>query len=231
MLKQNPNLEQLSLHFISVSPAVLPLVPITLEHLKTFNVGGHFLLTDLVSSLVLPALETLVYDVDTRDAVEDTVSSLLLRSQNPPLQKLSVAYSLSLNGSSGMFYGQGAMVTSWHFLAEMEELRTLQVGGAALEPLVALLGAPEDDQQDQWYCPKLDSLALRNCRAHGDSVAKLVRMVEARNPDSGTAVQAAGVTPVNIKHLELYGCGLGQDVASWLDERIDVVLCVEPLDA
>ncbi|KAI0694203.1 hypothetical protein BC835DRAFT_1415455 [Cytidiella melzeri] len=230
IIKQNPGLEHLSLNFTSVNPAVLPLVPVTLHQLKYLSVGGHFLLANLVDSLSLPVLETLVFDVDTRDAVEDTLSSLLVRSHNPPLQKLCIAYFLNASGPSGIFYGQGAMVTSWQFLAVMEDLHTLQVGGSALEPLVSLLGAPEDDNQDQWYCPNLVSLALRNCRAHGDGVAKLVQMVEARNPDSGAPVSAAGVTPVKLRQLELYDCGLGQDVVRWLDGRIDVVSCVEPYE-
>ena len=128
------------------------------------------------------------------------------------------------------------MVTSWQFLADMEDLQTLQVGGTALEPLVNMLGAPEEDTADPWFCPKLDSLALRGCRAHGDGAAKLVQMIEARNPDGGNA--AAGVVaggggggvPVKLRHLELIDCGLESDVVSWLDGRIEDVMCVETYD-
>ncbi|KAI0341461.1 hypothetical protein BDW22DRAFT_1359033 [Trametopsis cervina] len=231
MIKQNPGLESLSLYFTSVNPPVLPLLPLTLEHLKYFSIGGHFLLSGLVDSLSLPSLETLIFDIDPRDTVEEMLSSLLARSQHPPMQKLSIAYNGNLTSPNGVFYGQGAMVTSWQFLAEMEDLHTLQVGGSALEPLVSLLGAPDDDNMDQWYCPNLISLALRNCRAHGDGVAKLVQMVESRNPDSGTTpITAGGVTPVKLKHLELYDCGLGQDVVRWMDGRIDSVSCYEPFE-
>ncbi|KAI0088846.1 hypothetical protein BDY19DRAFT_1089545 [Irpex rosettiformis] len=231
IIKQNPNLESLSLYFATVSPAVLPLVPVTMENLKSLSVGGHFMLTTIVDSLCLPALECLVFDVDTRDAVEETISSLLDRSQTPPIEKLSIAYSSHLNGPSGIFYGQGAMVTSWQFLLELEDLQILQVGGSVLEPLVVALGTPEDDNQDRWFCPNLSSLALRNCRAHGDGRAKLVHMVDARNPETGGPVAVGGVTPVKLRHLELHDCGLGQDVISWLDRRVESVVCMEPFDA
>lgn len=234
VIKSNPALEHLSLHFTSVNPPVLPLIPITLENLKHFNIGGHFLLTGLVDSLSLPSLETLIFDVDTRDAIEDTLISLLTRSANPPLTKLSLAYvSSSASASSGIFYGPGAMVTSWQFLADMDDLQTLQVGGSALEPLVNMLGAPEEDTADPWLCPNLRSLALRSCRAHGDGAAKLVQMVEARNPDGGTGANgggAGGVTPTKLKHLELIDCGLESDVVRWLDGRIEDVVSVETYD-
>lgn len=188
------------------------------------------MLTTIVDSLCLPALETLIFDIDTRDAVEDTITPLLTRSQNPPLQKLSIAFSSQLNGPSGIFYGHGAMVTNWNFLAELDDLQILQVGGLVLEPLVALLGAPEEDNSDQWFCPNLQSLALRNCRAHGDGRAKLVQMVEARNPETGDPVSIDGVVPVKLRHLELHDCGLGQDVIGWLNRRVDSVVCPEPLE-
>lgn len=229
----NLALEHLSLHFTSVNPPVLPLLPITLENLKYFNIGGHFLLSGLVDSLSLPSLEILIFDVDTRDPMEDTLTSLLARSSHPPLTKLSLAYvSSSNNASSGIFYGPGTMVTSWQFLADMENLQTLQVGGCALEPLVNMLNAPEDDTGDPWLCPNLKSLALRGCRAHGDSAAKLVQMVEVRNPDNGAggAGGAGGATPVKLRHLELIDCGLESDVVRWLDGRIEDVVCMETFD-
>lgn len=230
VVKSNPDLESLSLHFTAVNPPVLPLVPITLENLKHFNVGGHFLLVNLVDSLSLPSLETLIFDVDTRDAMEDTITSLFARSTHPPLMKLSLAYS-SNSGASGIFYGPGAMVTSWQFLGDLEDLETLQVGASALEPLVSLLGAPDEETTDPWICPNLRTLALKNCRAHGDGVAKLVQMVEARNPDNGGAGNAGGNPVKHLKHLELVDCGLGSDVVRWLDERVDEVVCMEPVDA
>ncbi|KAI0751127.1 hypothetical protein C8Q80DRAFT_1250934 [Daedaleopsis nitida] len=232
----NPRLESLSLHFASPNPPVLPLNPCTLSELKTLNLGGHYLLSSLVESLMLPALETLILDIEARDPIEDTVSSLLTRSGNPPLHRLSLSYGSTTAPHGGFYWGSGAGVASWHFLADLDHLHVLQVGSAPLEPLISALSAPDDDNgQDRWVCPNLGTLAMRGCHAHGDGVAKLVQMVEARNPDTATVGAGGGgavingVAPTRLRHLELYDCtALGPDVTKWLKTRIDEVVCTEP---
>ena len=184
----------------------------------------------LVDCLTLPALESLTLDIDARDPVEDTLTQLLQRSNHPPVTRLSISYSLH-SSSTGIYYHGGSAVTSWNFLGELDGLRTLQVGSAPFEPLVAILGTPEDDGQDQWYCPNLTSLAMKACRpSHSDGVAKLVQMIEARNPESGAApVTAGGVAPVKLRHLEMHDCAaLGLDVMKWLKARIPEVYCTDP---
>jgi len=231
IISSNSQLESLSLHFASAHPAVLPLSLTTLNSLKSLTIGGHYLLTTLLDSLALPALESLSFDVDARDPIEDTLATLLARSGTPPLMHLSLSYALTAPGTA-LYYGGGALITSWHFLNEMDQLRTLQVGGAPLEPLVGILGAPDEDPGvgDRWVCPNLVTLAMRGCHAHGEGVPKLVQMVEARNPDSGAAFNQGGVAPVKLKHLELHDCAtLGLDVVQWLKERVDEVVCTEPV--
>ncbi len=232
----NPQLVSLSLHFASPNPQVLPLIQCTLPDLKTLNLGGHYLLSSLVDSLMLPALETLVLDIEARDPMEETVSALLSRSGNPPLTRLSLSYGANTGPHGGFYWGSGAGVASWHFLAELDHLETLQVGSAPLEPLISALSAPDDDNgQDRWVCPTLQTLAMRGCHAHGDGVAKLVQMVEARNPETGAggggggAAVFGGVAPTRLRHLELYDCtALGPDVTKWLKTRIEDVVCTEP---
>lgn len=253
VLAANPQLTSLSLHFVSPNPPVLPLSPTTLPHLRSLSIGGHYLLSTLVDSLVLPALDSVVLDIDAREPVEDTVTSLLTRSSNPPLSRLSLSYGLNPVSNSGLYYGAGAGVTSWHFLGELDHLRTLQVGGIAFEPLLTMLGAPDsDDGLDHWLCPNLVKLAMRDCHTHGDGVAKLVHMVDARNPELGyshasSASAGSGANsnshshsgsgpgsgsaaaPARLKHLELYSCApLGPDVIKWLKTRVDEVICTEP---
>ncbi|EKM56947.1 uncharacterized protein PHACADRAFT_27714 [Phanerochaete carnosa HHB-10118-sp] len=232
ILSSNPNLESLSLHVSSANPAVLPTSQTAMEHLKTFSVGGHFLLAALVDCLALPVLGSLTIDIDARDPIEETLSQLLLRSNHPPVTWLSISYGLNTT-TSGIYYHGGSAVTSWNFLNELDGLRTLQVGSAPFEPLVAILGTPEDDGQDQWYCPNLTSLLLKACRpSHTDGVAKLVQTVEARNPDPSNGavpVTAGGVSPVKLRHLELHDCAaLGLDVMKWLKSRIPEVRCTDP---
>ncbi|KAI0329557.1 hypothetical protein GY45DRAFT_1304628 [Cubamyces sp. BRFM 1775] len=238
----NPQLESLALHFNSPNQPVLPLSAVTLPELKTLNLGGHYLLANLLESLLLPTLDTLILDIEARDPIEEAVSALLTRSGNPPLTRLSLCYGASAGAHAGFYWGSSAGVTSWHFLGELEHLAALQVGSAQLEPLISALSAPDEDNgQDRWVCPRLLTLAMRGCHAHGDGVAKLVQMVEARNPDigaggagpglglGGALFGVGGVVPARLRHLELYDCtALGPDVTKWLKTRIEEVVCTEP---
>ncbi|KIP10830.1 hypothetical protein PHLGIDRAFT_84540 [Phlebiopsis gigantea 11061_1 CR5-6] len=228
IIKCNPRLEELALNIASATPAVLPMTQTTLEHVKSFSIGGHYLLGALLDCLALPTLEKLIVDIEARDPIEDMLTQLILRSDHPPITRLSLCYTTQ---SSPLYYHAGSGITSWQFLSDLEELQTLHVGGAPFEPLVAILGLPEDDNQDQWYCPRLVSFAMKACRpSHSEGVAKLVQMIEARNPDTGAMPMAvAGVTPERMRRLELHDCAtLGLDVVRWLQGRIHEVVCTEP---
>ncbi|RDB27535.1 hypothetical protein Hypma_003789 [Hypsizygus marmoreus] len=236
IIANNPALESLTLHFQGVLPPILPLAPTTLPLLKTFHIGGHYILSQLVDSLSLPVLDSLTLDIEAREPIEDTISSLLARSSNPPLTHLSVAYGSS-SGSSTFYYGPSGIVISWTtLLLELGGLESLYIGGTPLEPLLMALGVPDDDNNGMtaWACPKLKALGMRNCHAHSEGVVKLVQMVEARNPaqsngGSTSASMVGGVTPVRLKTLELYDCAsLGQDVVEWLKSRVEEVVCTEP---
>lgn len=227
LLANNPELENLSLHFAAVLPAILPLSPVTLPELRDLSLGGHFLMSQLLDSLILPAVDGMTLDIESRDPIEDTISNLLTRSNNPPLAHLSVAYGTST--SSSFYYGSGGVVISWTFLADLNSLESLHVGGTPFEPLLSALGAPDEDQTS-WLCPNLTSVGMKNCHSHSEGVSKLVQMVEARNPDASTsAVTVNGVAPTKLKQLELHDCAsLGQDVVKWLKARIEEVVCTEP---
>ncbi|KAI0719231.1 hypothetical protein C8Q72DRAFT_864085 [Fomitopsis betulina] len=236
MVTSNPQLEVLSLQFSSPNPPVLPLTPTVLRDLKSLTLGGHYLLSSLADAFVLPSLDVLILDIDAREPIEDTVSALLARSNNPPLTRLSLSYTLC-SGSSSFYYGGGAGVATWHFLSELDHLRTLQIGGAPFEPLLTALGAPDDEApgpgavhvQADHCCPNLTMLALRGCHAHTDGVHKLVQMVEARNPDMLGGAMGIGLGPARLHHLELHDCAtLGPDVLKWLKSRIEQVVCTEP---
>jgi len=227
IISSNPHLEVLSLHFSAVLPAILPLSPISLPELTELSLGGHYLLSQLAESLVLPSINRLNLDIEARDPIEDTIQNLLARSNNPSLGHLSVAYSNS--SSPSFYYGPGGVVISWAVLSDLTHLQTLHIGGTPLEPLLTALGPP-DEEQTHWACPNLVSLALKNCHSHSDGVAKLVQMVDARNPDAASsALIVNGVAPAKLKQLELYDCAsLGQDVVKWLKGRIEEVLWTEP---
>jgi len=233
ILSNNPQLKTVSLHFQGVLPAILPLNVLTLPHVTSLTLGGHFLLTQLLDSLTLPCLDSLTLDIEARDAIEDIISSLLARSSRPPLQYLSIAYGVAANAAT-FYYGPGGIVITWTaLLSELVHLKTLTIGGPSLEHLLTALGSPEDDpNQSQnlvWACPALEFLGLRSCHTHNEGVTKLVQMVEARNPENGTAQVVGGVTPVRLKKLELHECtSLGEDVMKWLDTRVAEVICSDP---
>lgn len=152
IIANNPQLQSLALHFQGVLPAVLPLSPLTLLHLKTLCIGGHYHLTALLDNLVLPSLTRLTLDIEARDPIEDAISSLLVRSNRPPLEHLAIAYSASPShtpaavAAAAFYYGPGGMVITWsQLLADLPELKSLRVGGTALEPLLGALAPPDDD--------------------------------------------------------------------------------------
>ncbi|KAI0064982.1 hypothetical protein BV25DRAFT_1822762 [Artomyces pyxidatus] len=227
IVSNNRGLEELSLHFSTVQNYVLPLIPTTLPELKELSVGGHYLMSSIVDSFILPALESLTLDIEARDPIEESITNLLSRSNHPPITLLSLAY-----GQNGMYYySGGGLVASWAFLNDLSHLRTLQVGTTPLDPLLSMLGAPEEDVLG-WLCPNLEHLALKNCPAHSDGIPKLVQMVDMRNPEGGASAPSSltpGGTPVKLRQLEIIDCTtLGQDVVEWLKTRIEDVVCVDP---
>ena len=230
ILSNNPHLKTVSLHFQGVLSAVLPLSVLTLPHVTSLTLGGHYLLTQLLDSLTLPSLESLTLDIEARDAIEDIISNLLTRSGRPPLQHLSIAYGVAANAAT-FYYGPGGLVITWTgLLSELIHLKSLCIGGTSLDPLLTALGSPEDDpnqtQNLAWACPSLETLGLKSCHANAESVTKLVQMVEARNPEHGSAHAVGGVTPVRLNRLELYECtSFGEDVVQWLRTRIEEVIC------
>ncbi|KAF9652297.1 hypothetical protein BDM02DRAFT_3153761 [Thelephora ganbajun] len=228
IVASNPNLESMDLHFPAIHPAILPLNPLTLENLTRMSLGGHYLLSQLLDNLTLPSLAYLSYNIEAREPIEETITNLISRSNNPPLATLSIAY----HAGAALYYGAAACIMNWGFLMDVPELRTLKVGGTAFEPLLVALSAPEDGT-GQWFCPKLTGLYMKGCHAHGDGVSKLVQMVDMRNPTPTSSTQTTnaggGGGPVDkLKHLELHDCAvLGPDVVQWMKSRILEVVCVE----
>jgi len=92
-------------------------------------------------------------------------------------------------------------------------------------------------------CPRLKSVIVRDAQGHPDAIAKLVQMVEARNPDvlpseaGGAAAAGAGAgagggdgtVPSKLRKLEIWDCvPLGADVVDWLKRRVEDVVIVDP---
>ncbi|KAF8632777.1 hypothetical protein AX15_001680 [Amanita polypyramis BW_CC] len=255
ILSSNPRLRSLTLYFQGVLSAVLPLSRVTLPHLTKLDIGGHYLLTQIIDSLTLPALNDLTVDIEARDSIEENIIGLVLRSQYPQIEHLSIAYGSSSTAST-YYFGPGGIVISWNTLfGELTHLRSLHVGGTPIEPLLTALGPPGDDlhQLESWACPQLEVLGMRNCNAHSEWAVKLVQMVESRNPNGGGVlftsggtntggtgngigigtgagmnVSLIGATPLRLKTLEMHDCtSLGQDVVKWLKDRIENVVCTD----
>ncbi|KAG6331874.1 hypothetical protein ID866_7217 [Astraeus odoratus] len=317
LVTSNPSLESLAFQFGVVAPPVLPLPnpdisPVRLSKLHTLRIGGHPLLAHLVDVLVCPSLETLALETDlaapstgiahgamgARMPIEDTAISLVRRSGHPDLTSLSLLYT-SGSGGGGTYHPYGTHhyylgghgmtpMISWTFLAELESLERVEVGGTPLEQFASALGAQEDDAPTvigfgpagmgglgggaggggvlgggpgaggaggngggpvgNLVCPRLKSVVVRDSYAPPEAIAKLVQMVEARNPDvlpaggSGSGSSSSATTggggggnnnnagvPVKLRRLEVWDCGapFGSDVVEWLKRRVDEVVVVE----
>lgn len=235
LTSNSETLASVSLSFPAAHPAILPLTPLTLAALNSLSLSGHHLLVNLLDTLILPSLESLNLTLDLSrnpDPLEETITSLLLRSHTPPLTSLTLAH-----GTNNFFYatpgpGNGAFAP-WSFLNQLHSLTHLTVTHSAVEPLLVLLAGPDEENNNEWLCPELTVLTLRLCHPQGDGVAKLVTLVEARNPDlaNGHApvVTVQGVVPTRLKSLELNDClTVGVDVLGWLKSRVEEVIVIEP---
>ncbi|KIM56708.1 hypothetical protein SCLCIDRAFT_131949 [Scleroderma citrinum Foug A] len=263
LITSNPSLESLALYFSALTPPVLPLPnpdisPVRLSKLHTLRICGHPLLANIADVLVCPALQTLGVEVDLnaqinggmgmgmgghagmgREPVEETAIGLVRRSGHPDVTSLYIAYTTCSSSSLGM--GLGGSVISWSFLGEMASLEKLEVGGTQLEPLVGALRGAGGAGAGNLVCPRLKSVIVRDAQGHPDAIAKLVQMVEARNPDvlpsdTGGGAGAAtgtgggdGTIPSKLRKLEIWDCvPLGADVVDWLKRRVEDVVIVDP---
>ena len=105
--------------------------------MTSLNLGEHYhLLTNLLDSLTLPNLCELTLDIEACDAIEDIISSVIARSNRPPIKLLSVAFGVAANAAT-FYYGPGTIVITWTvLLTELPYLTTLDIAGTSLEPLV-----------------------------------------------------------------------------------------------
>ncbi len=172
ILSNNPELKSVSLHFQGVLPAILPLASLTLPHVTSLTLGGHYLLTQLLESLTLPILDSLTLDIEARDAIEDIISGLLTRSNRPPMQNLSIAYGVAANAAKFLLRAGRTChrmdCTSGGASPPQNAHHRRHIARAPPH----LLGYPEDDpNQSQtlaWACPALEFLGLRSCHAHNE---------------------------------------------------------------
>ncbi|KAF8900330.1 hypothetical protein CPB85DRAFT_1377490 [Mucidula mucida] len=229
-------LETASLHFMNVLNPVIPLNNLTLPHVKTLSVGGHYSLSNLVEHLVLPEVEELNFDIEARDSIEETIHTLAANTPglSAGLKHLSIAYGHGWGlVDPPQSYYQGS-VLNWHFLTDMVVLESLRIGGCHVELMLNALSHPDEEAgtgavaingpNNAWICPQLQTLGLRNCSGHTEAWAKIVQdtwgkvvqVIENR----ATASMVAGVKPVPVKALELLESqGLGIDVLGWLKKK------------
>lgn len=219
--------------FPTTQCAILPLTPLTLPVLTALSFSGHHLLLTLLDNLVLPSLESLSLTLDLSrhpEPLEDTLSSLIVRSNRPTLKSLTVAH-----GPNGLFYNTpptipgtaGPNFSPWSFLTELSSLTHLTLSNSTVEPLLTMLAGPDEDT-GLWICPGLISLAFRSCYLQADSVSKLVAFIDARNPSNNGSTSASIVA--SIQSLELVeSLAVDVDVQEWLKGRVPNVNVVEPV--
>ncbi|KAG8955363.1 hypothetical protein FRC04_008714 [Tulasnella sp. 424] len=83
---------------------------------------------------------------------------------------------------------------------------------------------------DDYLCPYLRKLTFKNCQMSQEAIIKVIKLVEARNPDriGGAGSSGDAAIPRRIRSLEFQECGhVGGDVIEWLEERIENVVYTE----
>ncbi len=223
IIAQNPTLETLSLYFQGVLPNVLPLTPLKLDRVTSLRLGGHYLLSQLLDTLILPSLKSLTLLVDPREPVEDTISNLLTRSSSsqtthtqssshPTLQLEELSLGYESPTPSFMYYVPAGIITSWRILLEkLPFLRALKIGGTPVEALLMALASGEDDGTGVSGCvaPRLEVLKMRGCMLHSEAVLKLVQLVEVRNPEGGGSVGVSSSGSSGSHGFSAWGGGGG----------------------
>lgn len=163
MISASPELRILELSVVTQAN-ILPLQPVTLEHLSTLKVGGggissgaanqNTLLTQLIGQLITPVLSSLTVEVESRcdsTVMSEALTNLLIRSASPFVRSFTygVGLSSSLSSSSGLFssfHHSGFPITVLRHLHHLEEL---VVASCAMEPILLSLSMPHQGGLNQ----------------------------------------------------------------------------------
>ncbi|KAF8671200.1 hypothetical protein AX14_005701 [Amanita brunnescens Koide BX004] len=76
-----------------------PLSNIRLSHPTKLDLGGHYLLTQIINSLTLPALTDITVDIEARDSIEENIVGLVMHSHYPLFGEMTHQKSLHIGGT------------------------------------------------------------------------------------------------------------------------------------
>jgi hypothetical protein len=91
--------------------------------------------------MTTPALESLTFEFEQRESIEEVLASLLTRSGGPPLSNLSIGYTspMPYYGGPGGGFNQ---TNAWAFLAGAPTVRVLSIGQSSFDAVMGALSRP-----------------------------------------------------------------------------------------
>jgi len=222
ILVNNPRLKSLDVHLQMHEP-VLPVERTEMKHLENLNLAGGAAYETFMNALVLPVLKIVALDIEAKEVLIDNVlSELYERSGQPPVHTLKFSWVSS--ATSHPYHSPHSSQPNGfptRFIEKTRDsLKALAIAKGVADVILAELLPEEGDVA----CPRLTSLTFKQCHSHSDSVAKLIKIVEMRNPGGTTGT---GFLSRLTKLMWSESGPLGSDVLEWLRERVDEVKYVE----
>ncbi|KAG8965105.1 hypothetical protein FRC03_000911 [Tulasnella sp. 419] len=151
LIKASPQLETLELNIVCQN-AILPLTPVTLEHLKELKLGGgshqnsNGLLQHLINHLITPALTSITIEAESRSdhsTMADTLNQLLIRSSNPAIT--SFTYGLSNSPTPSPYAPYHSVGFPMAILPNLYHLTSLTIQSCPIEPILNVLSNRTQD--------------------------------------------------------------------------------------
>ncbi|KAG8755856.1 hypothetical protein FRC14_003601 [Serendipita sp. 396] len=216
ILKNNPDLQSLSLSVPNLQGSVLPNPEvISLPHLTYLSLEGssHFIF--LLQHLKIETVEKFYVKLESPQSSDfaETFRDLLNRSNFPPISILRIYQPFWLPESN------------LGYLESLPELEELAVGRIPMEEILRELNITASS--GTLTCPKLTRLTLQSCPGRRDMesvMPKLIDMVNKRTNGSTPGLQK------KLKSLKLYHCGCTVTVEqqSWLSKKLKEFKVDEP---
>ncbi|CAG7852298.1 SubName: Full=Uncharacterized protein {ECO:0000313/EMBL:CCA71137.1} [Serendipita indica DSM 11827] len=208
ILRENPNLQVLSLHLQGLQNSVLPNPDIlALPHLRSLSLEGAPQFLTLMQYLKLASLRTvnLKFEVPQSTDFGEKFSDLLRRSDLPAITGMSIQHPYRIHEASLGYFEC------------LEDLEELTVSRIPLEDLLLTLDGPSAD--GSLICPNLTKLTLQHCPGRRDMdtiLPRLINFVDQRTT-SATRGLKKKLQVLKIIHC---GCIITPDTHNWLKRRL-----------
>ena len=154
IIHASPLIEVLELNLVSQAH-ILPLSPVTLDHLRELKLGGsqgqNPLLQQLIGQLITPALQSLTIEADSRSessTMTETLTSLFIRSSQPTITSFSYGLASTANSGPSPYTAYGTLGFPTSLLRQLYHLEHLTVASCPMEPILSALSSTSSNQDD-----------------------------------------------------------------------------------